>query len=466
MTTVQRVNTNSLFLTFQSVFSPFETLDRLFQDYGNIFETKVFGLPPTVLLSHPEDIQEIFTRGYSFFDSGETNALLKPFLGDQSLLLLDGQFHQRHKKLLTPSFSSEAIKSYGLSICKITERVISQWRKDENINVCAWMREISLRIILQLIWGVEAEQLSQIKQLTSQWLDIFSSPLKSTVFFFPLLRQNWGKWSPWGRTLELRQQIDEFIYQEINQRRQKLNQETIDSNPPIDILSLLLTSQDEAGQFLTDQELRDELITILFAGHETTTAALCWLMYWVHHQPQVRQKLVAELESGKNLTPYEITKFPYLTAVCQESLRIYPVILMGEGRILKQPLKLRDYEFMPGAVFMPCIYLLHHRKELYPNPNQFKPERFLEKKFTSFEYMPFGGGNRRCLGMNLALFEMKLILATILQKWQLQLFRNQTIKPIRKGTVMISTYTKLITYSLPKLSRTFLRYFSKFDQLS
>jgi cytochrome P450 len=437
MATVKRIKTNSLFLTFQSVFSPFETLDRLFQDYGDVFETKVFGLPPTVLLSHPEDLQEVLTKGYSFFDSGETNALLEPFLGNQSLLLLDGQFHQQRKKLLTPSFSNQAIKNYGLLICQITERVISQWRKDEPINVCSWMREISLSIILQLIWGIEAEQLSQIKQLTTQWLDIFSSPLKSTVFFFPILRQNWGKWSPWGRTLELRQQIDEFIYQEIRQRRQKLNRKTTESNPPTDILSMLLTCQDEAGQFLTDEELRDELITILFAGHETTTAALCWLLYWVHHQPKVRQKLVEELNLEKNLAPYQIAELSYLTAVCQETLRIYPVILMGEGRILKQPLKLRDYEFMPETVFMPCIYLLHQREELYPNPKKFKPERFLEKKFTTFEYMPFGGGNRRCLGRNLALFEMKLILAKILLKWRLQFLNNQSLKPIRRGTVMM-----------------------------
>jgi cytochrome P450 len=126
-----------------------------------------------------------------------------------------------------------------------------------------------------------------------------------------------------------------------------------------------------------------------------------------------------------------------LTAVCQETLRIYPVILMGEGRILKQPLKLRDYEFMPETVFMPCIYLLHQREELYPNPKKFKPERFLEKKFTTFEYMPFGGGNRRCLGRNLALFEMKLILAKILLKWRLQFLNNQSLKPIRRGTVMM-----------------------------
>jgi cytochrome P450 len=440
MPNVKKIKTNSLLLTFQSVFSPLETLDLLFQEYGDVFKTKVIGLPPTVILSHPEDIQEIFTKSYSFFDSGPTNALLEPFLGNQSLLLLDGQFHQQRKKLLTSSFTSEAIKSYSLTICQITEQIANQWQKDKPIHVCAWMREISLRIILQLIWGVEAEHLAEIKQLTTQWLDIFSSPLKSTVFFVPILRQNLGKWSPWGRTLVLRQQIDKFIYQEIYQRKQKLNQKTIDSqnfNLSTDIFSLLLTSQDEVGQFLTERELRDELITLMFAGHETTTAALCWLLYWVHHQPQVREQLVKELESAKNLSFSQIAKLPYLTAVCQESLRIYPVILMGEGRILKQPLKLRDYEFTPGIVFMPCIYLLHQREELYPNAKQFRPERFLEKKFTAFEYMPFGGGNRQCLGKNLALFEMKLILATILLKWELRLSNNQTLKPIRRGTVMM-----------------------------
>jgi cytochrome P450 len=199
----------------------------------------------------------------------------------------------------------------------------------------------------------------------------------------------------------------------------------------------MLTARDESGEPMSDQELRDELMTLLFAGHETTATALAWALYWIHWLPEVGAKVVKELiELGPNPDPISISRLPYLNAVCQETLRIYPVGLFTFSRILKHPWQLMGYSFEPGAQFSICIYLLHHRPDLYPDPKQFRPERFLERQFSPYEYQTFGGGNRRCLGAAFALFEMKLVIASLLSHWKLKLETDRPIKPVRRGMTM------------------------------
>jgi unspecific monooxygenase len=188
---------------------------------------------------------------------------------------------------------------------------------------------------------------------------------------------------------------------------------------------------------MTDVELRDELMTLLVAGHETTATSLAWALYWIHHLPQVREKLLQELDAlDDNPDPSAIVRSPYLNAVCQETLRIYPVAMLALNRVVKSPLKLAGYEFEPGTVLIPSIYLTHHREDLYPEPKQFKPERFLERQFAPYEYLPFGGGNRTCIGMAFAQFEMKLVLATVLSRWQMELADSKPVEPVRNGALL------------------------------
>ena len=199
----------------------------------------------------------------------------------------------------------------------------------------------------------------------------------------------------------------------------------------------MMSARDEQGQPMTDVELRDELMTLLVAGHETTATSLAWALYWIHHLPQVREKLLQELDAlGDNPDPSAIVRLPYLNAVCQETLRIYPVAMLALNRVVKSPLQIGGYQFEPGNLLVPCIYLTHHREDLYPDPKQFKPERFLERQFTPYEYLPFGGGNRACIGMAFAQFEMKLVLATILSHWQLELADSKPVEPVRKGALL------------------------------
>lgn len=185
---------------------------------------------------------------------------------------------------------------------------------------------------------------------------------------------------------------------------------------------------------MTDEELRDELITLLIVGHETTASALSWALYWIHYLPEVHDRLLNELGSVvEQADSIAITKLPYLNAVCQETLRIYPIAMTGFARTVKLPIQLMDYDFAPGTKLIPCIYLTHQREELYRQPKQFRPERFLERQFSPYEYLPFGGGNRRCIGIAFAQFEMKLVMATIVSCFQLALADSPPVRPVRRG---------------------------------
>ncbi|HLO88085.1 MAG TPA: cytochrome P450, partial [Nostocaceae cyanobacterium] len=188
---------------------------------------------------------------------------------------------------------------------------------------------------------------------------------------------------------------------------------------------------------MSDQELHDELMTLLVAGYETTASALTWAFYWLEQLPEIREKLLQELATlGDQPEPSLIAKLPYLTAVCQETLRIYPILLGSFAKTVKKPIEIMGYQIPVGALVIPSIYLAHHREEVYPQPKQFKPERFLEKQYSPYEYLPFGGGNHRCIGSAFALYEMKIVLATILSKLQISLVDKRPVKPIRRGIAL------------------------------
>lgn len=421
-----------LLQTLQVVVRPLEYLDRCAQRYGDIFSIRFSGFPSFVVLSNPQAIQEIFTADPKLFEYDANKGFFQASLGDNSLILLNGDRHQRQRRMLTPPFHGERMQAYGQIICDVTKQVIGQWTIGKPFLAHPSMQEIALRVILRAVFGLEEGlRFQHLKQLLGSLLDSVNSPLSSSVVFIKALQQDLGSWSPWGRFLRQKQQVDELIYAEIRERREQPNLSGED------ILSLMMSARDEQGQPMTDEELRDQLMTLLIAGHETTATALAWALYWIHHLPEVRDKLLKELFTlPQDPDPSAIAKLPYLNAVCSETLRIYPVVLFSFPRIVKSPLQMMDYQFEPGTRLVPCIYLTHHREDIYPEPKRFKPERFLERKFSPHEYLPFGGSNRVCLGMAFALFEMKLVLATIVREKQLALVDNGPIKPIRRvGTV-------------------------------
>ena len=411
------------------VFNPLQLMEKSAKTYGDTFKLSLVSENPMIFISHPQAIKEIFTANPDNFDIGRGNQIIASLLGEQSLVLLDGVPHQRQRKLLTPPFHGNRMKSYGELICQVTEKVINNWQIGEPFEVRNSMQEISLRVILQAVFGLnEGKRYEEIKQLVASVLDISGSPLKATLVFIPFLQKDLGAWSPWGNFLRQQKRLDELLYAEIQERR---------DNPDTsrqDILSLMMAARDEQGQPMTDQEMRDELMTLLVAGHETTASGLTWAFYWIHHLPEVREKLLAELDGvDTNQDLSAIANLPYLNGVCAETLRIYPIALIAFPRITKVPMEIMGREYPAETWLTPSIYLTHHREDLYPQPKQFKPERFIEKQYSPYEYLAFGGGNRRCIGMAFALFEMKLVLTMVLKNLDLSIVNNHQVKPTRRG---------------------------------
>lgn len=413
--------------TLRWIFQPLEVIEWRAQRYGETFVVSKNTSPLLVYFSNPAAIQQIFTADPELFDTSGGNEIFQPLLGKYSLLLLDSAKHQSQRRLLMPPFHGDRMRTYGQLICDITVQVLNQWRVGESKPVRACMQEISLKVILSTVFGLhEGQRFDQLRQLLTLLLDSVGSPLSFIFLFFTSLQKDWGPLSPWGRFLRLKQQVDQLLFAEIQARRQA-------ASGGEDILSLLLEARDETGQPMTDEELRDELLTLLFAGHETTASALAWALYWVDNLPAVQDKLLHELNISANSDPSTIARLPYLSAVCSETLRIYPVAISSFVRITKSPMEIMGYQFEPGTLLLPSIYLTHHREDIYPEPKRFKPERFLERQFSPYEYLPFGGGNRRCIGLAFAQFEMKLVLATILSRCELKLASNHPVKPVRRG---------------------------------
>lgn len=434
--------TPALVQMIEWVFRPLEFMDACAQRYGDTFTVRVgINFAPVVFLSHPQAIQELFAADAKQLDAGRANKGVAFLLGENSLIVQDGEYHQRQRRLLTPPFHGERMRAYGQLICDITEKVISQWQEGKPFSARLSMQQISLSAILHAIFGLdEGQRYEQLKQLLSLMLDSISDPLSAIPIFVPPLQRDLGSWSPWGRFVRLKQQIAQLLYDEIEERRSQLD------SSRTDILTLLLSARDEEGQPMTDAELHDELITLLVAGHETTATAVAWALYWIHYLPEVHQKLLEELDSlGDDPEISDIAKLPYLNAVCSETLRIYPVALITLPRIANSPLQVMGHQYEPETMLAGCIYLTHYREDLYPEPEKFKPERFLERQFSPYEYLPFGGGNRRCIGLAFALFEMKLVLATILRKKQLALADKRPVKPIRRaGTLAPSGGVRMV----------------------
>lgn len=436
-----------LLLTIRAIFQPLKYLEKYAQEYGDFYTSKIAGFPTQVVISNPQAIQEIFTADSKTFNSAQGNEVIRPLLGDYSLTLHDGNYHQQQRKLLLPSFHGERMKAYGDTICEITQQVINQLQVGQVFSAREAMQQISLRVILRSIFGLdEGQRYYKLRELMGELIDTIGSPLKSSFILLPVLQKDLGAWSPWGKFIRQKQQINELLNAEIRERK------AANDFSGEDILTLMMSARDEAGQPMTEAELRDELMTLLFAGHETTATALAWALYWIHYLPQVKEKLLNELNSlGENPDLMAISKLPYLNAVCCETLRIYPVVLFTFPRVVQDPIKIMDYEFHPGTILSPCIYLVHHREDLYPESKEFKPERFLERQFSPYEFLPFGGGNRRCIGMTFALFEMKLALATILQRTELKLAENRPVLPVRRGITMAPAGgVKMVATKLPK----------------
>lgn len=415
------------------VISPMSYMEACTKTYGDTFTLKLDAkYPPIIFTSNPQAIQQILTKDTNELEApGELSSVFESLLGKNSVITISGAEHQRQRQLMMPSFHGERMRSYSQVITNVTEKVINQYPIGSTLNVRSITQNITLRVIMQAVFGLyEGHRAEKIQRLLGELLEKGSSRFSVLLLYFPSLQKDFGPIDMWGQQMRVQSEVDNLIYAEIQERRENPDQSRTD------ILSLLMDARDEDGQPMTDVELRDELMTLLLAGHETTATALAWALYWVHKLPSVREKLLAEIDNlGENPDSGTVFKLPYLNAVYSETLRIYPVAMLTFARRVKSSISIGDYDLEPGAIIMGSIYLTHQREDIYPEPKKFKPERFLEKQFSPYEYLPFGGGARRCIGLAFAQLEMKLALVKILSSLDLELVDNGEVKPQRRGLV-------------------------------
>jgi cytochrome P450 len=396
--------------------------------YGDVFTVRFPYFGRIVYVAEPELVKALFTGSPDVFHAGEANAtVLEPALGPSSVLTLDDEPHLRQRKLLLPPFHGERVRRYGEMIVEMTRREMESWPVGEAFAMRPHTQRITLAVIMRAVFGVHDEdRLARFERL----IDDFSERV-GVITSFPFMRRNLGRFSPWARFLRSRAALDEFIYEEIRLRRSEAGGEERD-----DVLSLLLGARDDEGEPMSDRELRDELVTVLAAGHETTATGLAWATERLVHNPAVLRQLRESIAAGED---------EYLNATVKETLRSRPVIV-DVGRKLTAPARIGDYELGTGTFVLAAIAALHHREDIFPDPERFQPERFLDGRTDNYAWIPFGGGIRRCVGAAFAEYEMRTILREFVERADLEAadprpervrVRNITLAPAKGARVVL-----------------------------
>jgi cytochrome P450 len=405
---------------------PLPFLERCLARYGDVFTIRFLGFGNLVYVTDPEAIKQIFAGDGSVFHAGRANEVLEPVLGTRSVLLLDEEAHMHQRKLLLPSFHGESVRRYGELMKEIAAREAASWPRGEPLAMRPRMQSITLEVILRAVFGIrEAERLARLRTLVPPLL-----ATSNAIVWMPWLRRELP-FGPWRRFVRARAEVDEIIYDEIRHRRG-----LDDLGERDDVLSLLLAARDENGVAMTDAELRDELVTLLVAGHETTAIGLAWALERLARNQTVLERLCAELDAGDD---------SYLEAVVKETLRSRTVVF-DVARYLSSPVELKGYVLPAGTYVVPAIALVHRMEARYPDPKAFRPERFLDGQPDPYTWIPFGGGVRRCIGAAFATFEIKVVLATLLGAVTVRpaqandepaKFRNVTLVPAKGARVIV-----------------------------
>lgn len=394
--------------------------------YGKLFRTNDSIAGELFHVAERELVEQVFKWKPADYNVSEPRQVMEPVTGPSSILLLDGERHLRMRKLTLPPFHGEAIAHYAQLIEEITNREIDTWRGGQTVRMRPVAQRITMEVIIRAVFGItDPVRIAELQRL----LPGLSSPSP----FLLMLQKDLGRHSPWGRFIRLRDRVDGLLYDEIERRRRDPDAADHD-----DILALLLSARDEAGEPLSDRELRDQLITLLLAGHETTATSIGWTFERLLRTPAALARLTSEIESGESTE--------YLDAVIKEALRVRPVI-SEVFRAPAAPTELGGYRFEAGTQMAVAILLLQYDPELYPpDPEAFRPERFLEGAPEPYTWVPFGGGVRRCLGAAFATLEMKVVIATVLARARLRApraksektrFRGVTLLPSRGGEAIV-----------------------------
>jgi cytochrome P450 len=402
--------------------NPFRVLDECHARFGDAFSLRApaFGFV-LVVVSDPEVVKQVFALGADEAHAGKANAVLKPFLGKYSLLLLDGAEHLRQRKMMLPAFHGERMHAYGRTMIELTHDSIDRWAIGQRFPVHSPMQAVTLQVIIRTVFGLEEGP--RFVELA----DVLTRALKAGAWpplLLPFMQRDLGGLSPWGRFRRLGARATEILRSEIRRGR------NVGTAGRADVLAMMLEARDEAGQPLSEEELIDELITLLTAGHETTATALAWALRWILPDRTLVGRLRDEI-AGANGDPQRIARLELLDATVKEVLRLQPVIPLV-ARVLRAPARLGDLDLPAGTVVAPGVYLVNRRASLYPEPTRFLPDRFLTFKPAPWEWIPFGGGLRRCIGAAFAVYEMKMVLASMLPRVDAHLATDR-IRVSRRG---------------------------------
>jgi cytochrome P450 len=366
--------------------------------YGKRFTLHLLQTPPGVHLSDPDEIKEVFTAPADVLHPGEGARILEPVVGANSVILLDEGAHLSQRKLMLPAFHGERMAALTGLLEEVTEREVASWPLDTPVELHPRLQALTLEVILRAVFGLDpGSRLESLRDAFGFILEFGNHPAS----MFPLLQRG-ERWKEYVRS---RAAIDALLFELIDERRADPSAEERD-----DVLAMLLAARHEDGSQMSEQELRDELMTLLVAGHETTASELAWAFERLARAPDALATLLDEVDSDSG--------DDYLTATIHETLRHRPVIPNAAPRLTKQPVTIGGFDYPEGVVLMANAYLVHHDPEIYPEPYAFRPERFVGEKPGTYTWIPFGGGRRRCLGASFALLEMKVVLRAVLSRAQ------------------------------------------------
>ncbi len=406
---------------------PTATLERL-RRYGKRCTVRLPFQPPFVMLSDPADIKELFTAPADVLHPGEGARVLEPIVGRNSVILLDESDHLEQRRLLLPAFHGERMQRMTDVMVQMTDAELDSWPTGEPVVLHPRLQQLTLEIILRSVFGLAVgPRLDRLRALLGEVLSFAESPLSVVPALQRALR-----WTPSQRRFHAaHRRVDEELFELIAERRAEADPDADD------VLAMLLQARHEDDSPMSDGELRDELMTALVAGHETTASQLAWALERLAREPDVTARLVAELDAGAGDA--------YLSATITEILRLRPVLPNAEPRLTMREVTIGGFTYPPGVVLLANAYLVHHDPELYEDPYVMRPERFLDAPPGTYTWIPFGGGRRRCLGASFATQEMKIVLAAALRRFELRPAgppettrrRSITFSPSRGATVML-----------------------------
>jgi cytochrome P450 family 135 len=399
---------------------PFPFIERARADLGDTFTIHI-ARDAFVVLSDPADVKQVFTGGPSVYLAGVSNDILLPFLGHKSVLLLDNAAHLSQRRLLLPPFHGEKMRRHVDLMREIAEREVAQWPRGVPFAVHPHMQKVTLEVIMRIVFGVDEGDplLAELRERLRTLLEATVAPkeLRKLLFYGP---QKADRKRIYGHVLD---PVDETIAKIVAARRTRDDLEDRD-----DVLSMLLLARHEDGTPMDDTELRDELVTLLVAGHETTATALAWALERLTRHPAALERLTEEVRADAG--------DEYVDGVIRETLRLRPVIPFV-GRKLSEPQTIGGWDIPAGARVAPSIHLMHRREDVYPDAAAFRPERWLGVRPNPYTFLPFGGGVRRCLGASFAETEMRAVLAAIVRNVRVEAARPESEKVGRRVITLV-----------------------------